>query len=91
MYTENPFFGSPLTSRNSHNPGCLDSVQDIKRHADGHDLYSTYAQSSSGGQLSDYIYHLNNLGESPRNFRYPQVTHDVFMGDDLSYAFPEGV
>ena len=41
MYTENLFFGSPLISPDSHNPGGQDSIPDIKHHADGHDLHST--------------------------------------------------
>ena len=40
MYTENPFYGSPLISPHLHNLGGQDSIQDIKRHADGYDLYS---------------------------------------------------
>ena len=83
MYTENPVLGSPLISPHSYNPGGQDSIQDIKRHADGHDLYSTYGQRSPEGRLPDSIYPMNNLEGSPRNTTYPQVTHDVLKGNDL--------
>ena len=89
MYTENPFFGSPLFSPHSHNPSGQDSIPDIKRRTDGNDLYSTYDQSPEGGRLSDSIYPMNNLGGSPRNFTYPQKIHDVNKSNDLYCAYPK--
>ena len=73
MYTENPFFDRPLITHHLHNPGSQDSMEDIKRQTDDDDLYSTYAQNSLGGRLSDSIYPLSHLGGSPRNFTYPQA------------------
>ena len=90
MYTENYYFGCPLLSRHWYNPRGHDSIQDIDCESDDNDLYSTYAQSSLGGQLSDSIYPLNNLGGSPRNFTYPQKIHGVNKGDDLYSTYPEG-
>ena len=55
MYTENPFFGSPLFSPYLHNPGDHNTIQDIKRHTDDDDLYSTYAQSSLEGRFPNSV------------------------------------
>ena len=89
MCTENPFFGSPLISRHSHNPSGQDSIPDIKGRTDGNDLYSTYGQSPEGGRLSDSIYPMNDLEGSPRNFTYPQKIHDVNKSNDLYCAYPK--
>ena len=90
MYTENYYFGCPLLSRRWYNPRGYDSMQNIDYQRDDDDLYSTYAQRSLGGQLSDSIYPLNNLGGSPRNFTYPHKIRDVDKGDDLYCTYPEG-
>ena len=91
MYTENPFFGSPLISPHTYNPRGHDWIQDIDCQSNDDDLYTTYAQSSLGGQLSDSIYPLNNLGGSPRNFTYPQKIHDVNKSQNLYCAYPEDI
>ena len=91
MYTENPFFGSPLFSPHSHNPSGQDSIPDIKRRTDGNDLCSTFAQSSFRGKLPDSINPMDNLGQLPRNLTYPRKIHDVNKSDDLYCAYPESV
>ena len=90
MYTENPFFGSPLLSCHSYNPKGHDPIPDIKRHTDGNDLYATYDQNPLGGRLPDSVYPINNLGGSPRNFTYPRKIHDVNKSDGLYCTYPEG-
>ena len=91
MYTENPFFGSPLFSPHSHNPSGYSSIPDSKRRSDGNDLCSTFAQSSFRERLSDSNNPMNNLGQIPRNLTYPRKIHDVNKSKDLYCASPEGV